>query len=92
MTPMEKPKAWRDRQPQLIPNPPLDPEINLYPRHVVDGIANADAEFESKRADFYLLLRALANVVYRARLDTGGRLTDASDFKRWLEQLAEAVK
>lgn len=71
---------------------PLDPEINLSPRAVIDGIAGADPEFERKRKDAYMLLRALANVVYRARLSAGGRLMDAIDFKQWLDELAETVK
>jgi len=70
----------------------LDPEINLTPAHVIDGISRADAEFEKKRADYYLFARVLANVVYRARLKSGTRLCDAGDFKQWLEELAEAMK
>lgn len=70
----------------------LDPDINLFPAKVVEGLARADAQFALKRADYALLLRALANVVYRARLRSGGRIVDPIDFKLWLEELSEAIR
>lgn len=70
----------------------FDPEISLFPAKVVEGLARADAEFSLKRADYALLLRALANVVYRARLRSGGRIVDPIDFKLWLEELSEAIR
>jgi len=69
-----------------------DPDINVRALDFVRGLRMADAEFEAKRADYYMLLRALANVVYRARIRNGGRLSDPIDFKLWLEEIAEALK
>jgi hypothetical protein len=69
-----------------------DPDINVRALDFVRGLRMADAEFEAKRADYYTLLRALANVVYRARIRTGARLCDATDFRLWLEEISEALK
>ena len=41
---------------------------------------------------FSLFLRILAEQVPTARLSTGIRLTDASDFRAWLLELAEKAK
>jgi hypothetical protein len=69
-----------------------DPDINVRALDFVRGLRMADAEFEAKRSDYYMLLRAMANVVYRARIRTGARLCDPIDFKLWLEEIAEALK
>jgi hypothetical protein len=70
----------------------LDPENNIFPDRVVRGLRMSDAEFEAKRADYCLLLHALASMVYRARLEAGGRLNDATDFQQWLLQLARSMR
>lgn len=41
--------------------------------------------------DVQLFLRLLAQKVYSARLASGIRLLDASDFKMWLEELSESA-
>ena len=69
-----------------------DPEINLTPFDFVRGLKMSDAEFEAKRADYHLLVRALANCVYRARKSTGGRLCDPIDFQQWLIDIAEMLR
>ena len=42
--------------------------------------------------DTALILRALAERVLTARLSSGSRVSDASDFKEWLKELAEKAE
>jgi hypothetical protein len=42
--------------------------------------------------DYAQLLRAIASVVGKARLSTGARVLDASDFRGWLIELAEKAE
>jgi hypothetical protein len=42
--------------------------------------------------EFALFLRLLAEKVYTARLATGQRLLDASDFKQWLQELSDKAE
>jgi hypothetical protein len=42
--------------------------------------------------EFALFLRLLAEKVYTARLSTGQRLLDASDFKQWLQELSDKAE
>jgi len=42
--------------------------------------------------EFSLFLRLLAEKVYTARLSTGQRLLDASDFKQWLQELSDRAE
>jgi hypothetical protein len=44
---------------------------------------------ERPRKDYAQLLRAIAALVGKARLSTGARVLDASDFRGWLIELAE---
>ena len=42
--------------------------------------------------DYAQLLRAIASRVSEARLSTGARVLDASDFREWLIELAEKAE
>lgn len=42
--------------------------------------------------DYAEFLRALAERVFTSRLSTGGRLTDAGDFRQWLLESAEKAE
>jgi hypothetical protein len=42
--------------------------------------------------DYARLLRAIAALVGKARLSTGARVLDASDFREWLIELAEKAE
>ena len=59
---------------------------------LIAGLRQVDPEFFAKRDEYRMLLRALANSIYRARLQSGGRLHDLIDFKQWLEELAEEAR
>jgi hypothetical protein len=47
---------------------------------------------ERPMKDYAQLLRAIAAEVGKARLSTGARLLDASDFREWLIELAEKAE
>jgi hypothetical protein len=47
---------------------------------------------ESPMEDYARLLRAIAAQVGKARLSTGARVLDASDFREWLIELAEKAE
>ena len=42
--------------------------------------------------DYAQLLRAIAAQVSEARLSTGARVLDVSDFRKWLTELAEKAE
>ena len=47
---------------------------------------------ERPMKDYAQLLRAIAALVGKARLSTGARVLDASDFRGWLIELAEKAE
>jgi hypothetical protein len=42
--------------------------------------------------EYSLFLKLLAERVYSARLSTGQRVSDASDFKQWLQELSDKAE
>jgi hypothetical protein len=42
--------------------------------------------------DYAQLLRTIAGLVMKARLSSGARLLDASDFRQWLMEMAERAE
>ena len=47
---------------------------------------------ERPMKDYAQFLRAIAALVGKARLSTGARVLDASDFREWLIELAEKAE